>query len=59
MLTAKGFGGVRRIYEEDHEDPAMRDVTLNQRVEFNLCNAEELTAGVLKTAEEKTTNGFD
>lgn len=59
MLTPKGFGGARRIYEEDHEDPNMRDVTLNQRVEFNLCNAEELTDGVRKTAEEKTTDGSD
>jgi len=45
-LTPKGFGGARRIYHEDHEDPRMRDVTLNQRVEFNLLNANELTDGL-------------
>ena len=51
MLTPKGFGGVRRIHEEDHEDPSMRDVTLNQRVEFNLANADELTEGVRRNAD--------
>ena len=50
MLTPKGFGGVRRIHEEDHEDPTMRDVKMNQRVEFNLCNADELTEGVHRSA---------
>merc|ERR1739845_226599 len=46
MLTPKGFGGKRRIHFEDHDDPSRRDVTLNQRVEFNLANADELTEGV-------------
>merc|ERR1719174_74432 len=42
MVAAKGFGGSRRKYKVDHEDPDMRDVTLNERVEFNLRNAEQL-----------------
>ena len=48
MVQPKGFGGVQRIYEEDHKDPAMRNVRLNQRVVFTLLNAKEMTASVHK-----------
>merc|ERR1719198_2861281 len=48
MVQPKGFGGVQRIYEERHADPTMRNVRLNQRVEFTLLNAKEMTASVHK-----------
>ena len=58
MLTPKGFGGSRRIYHEEHEDPRMRDVTLNQRVEFNLINANELTDGIHQVSHEDVANEY-
>merc|ERR1711981_42191 len=55
MVTPKGFGGVQRIYEEDHEDPTMRNVRLNQRVEFTLLNAKEMTASVQRKTDRCRT----
>jgi len=50
MLAAQGFGGVVRVFERERDE----DVTLNQRVEFNLLNAEELVNSIQIKRESVT-----
>jgi len=50
MLTAKGFGGVQRIFEAERGE----DITLNQRVVFSLANADDLAGGAVIVNEGVT-----